>query len=78
MSVDLHAQELVNWRHLLDAEVTHNFVRYAEFGSSPCGEQTVEKLVSLEERRELAYRDTSPANSLPFPAEHIEVVAAFD
>lgn len=52
--------------------------RYAEFGSSPCGDQTVEKLVSFDERGDEAYSDTSPSNLLPFSAKHYEVVAAFD
>jgi len=51
---------------------------YAQFGSSPCGDQTVEKLVLLDERADAAYSDTSPVNLLPFSAEHYEVVAAFD
>jgi len=51
---------------------------YARFGSSPCGEQTVENLVSFNERQENAYSDTSPSELLPFSAEHIEIVAAFD
>ena len=51
---------------------------YARFGSSPCGEKTVEKLVSFDERQEDAYSDTSPSELLPFSAEHIEIVAAFD
>lgn len=52
--------------------------QYAEFGSTPCGEKTVERLVALEDRGDDAYHDTSPANLLPYEAEHYEVVAAFD
>jgi len=52
---------------------------YAWYGSAPCGEQTVEKLVSLEERGEdVAYTDTSPAQLLPLQAEHVEVAGSFD
>jgi acetyl esterase/lipase len=51
---------------------------YARFGSSPCGDQTVEQLVSLEDRGLTAYSDTSPVNLIPYSAKHYEVVAAFD
>ena len=51
---------------------------YARFGSSPCGDQTVEQLVSLDDRELTAYSDTSPANLIPYSAKHYEVVAAFD
>jgi acetyl esterase/lipase len=51
---------------------------YARFGSSPCGDQTVEQLVSLDDRGLTAYSDTSPANLIPYSAKHYEVVAAFD
>lgn len=52
--------------------------QYAEFGSTPCGEQTVERLISYETRGDDAFTDTSPANLLPYDADHYEVVAAFD
>lgn len=51
---------------------------YAEYGSSPCGKNTVEKLVNLSERGKSAFMDTSPSNLLPYSAYHVEVVAAFD
>jgi acetyl esterase/lipase len=51
---------------------------YARFGSSPCGDQTVEQLVSLDDRGLTAYSDTSPANLIPYSAKHYEVVAAYD
>jgi acetyl esterase/lipase len=51
---------------------------YAQFGSSPCGDQTVEQLVSADERGDDAYSDTSPVLLLPFSAMHYEVVASFD
>lgn len=52
---------------------------YARYGSSPCGEQTVEQLTDLSERGEdIAYSDTSPYILLPFNAEHIEISGAFD
>lgn len=52
--------------------------RYASYGSSPCGEQTVEKLVNFEERGKASYTDTSPAELLPLEVPFIEVNAAFD
>lgn len=51
---------------------------YAEYGSSPCGENSVEQLVNLTERGDSAYEDTSPSNLLPFSADHTEIVASFD
>ena len=50
---------------------------YADYGASPCGHQTVEQLVDIESRSK-PFADTSPAELLPFHAEHIEIVAAFD
>jgi acetyl esterase/lipase len=52
--------------------------RYANYGSSSCGENTVERLVNLEERGENAFIDTSPVNLLPLDVPFIDIVAAFD
>jgi acetyl esterase/lipase len=52
--------------------------RYASYGSSPCGEQTIERLVNVEERGDEAYNDTSPRRLLPLGVTHMEVNAAFD
>lgn len=51
---------------------------YANYGSAPCGDQTVEKLVDLEQRVNEAYADTSPSEMLPLGIPFIEVNAAFD
>lgn len=52
--------------------------RYANYGSSSCGEQTVEQLVDLEHRDEKAYLDTSPLEMLPLGVPYLEIAAAFD
>ena len=52
--------------------------RYAGYGSTSCGEQTVERLVDQLHRGEFAYSDTSPAELLPIPVPIIEINAAFD
>lgn len=56
----------------------NNLESYANYSSSPCGEQTVEKLVDIDSRGEMAYSDTSPAEMLPLSIPFIEVNAAFD
>jgi len=55
----------------------NNLESYANYGSAPCGDQTVEKLVNIEDR-DNAYADTSPAELLPLGVPFIEVKAAFD
>lgn len=52
--------------------------QYARYGSSSCGEKSVERLVDLVERGSDAYRDTSPAELLPLGIPYIEITAAFD
>lgn len=56
----------------------NNLESYANYGSSPCGDQTVKKLVNNETRGEIAYSDTSPVEMLPLGIPFIEVNAAFD
>ena len=51
---------------------------YARYGSSSCGEKSVERLVDVVERGSDAYRDTSPAELLPLGIPYIEITAAFD
>ncbi|WP_158551386.1 alpha/beta hydrolase [Rhodohalobacter sp. SW132] len=55
----------------------NNLEEYARYGSAPCGEKTVEKLVDYL-NRESPFLDTSPAELLPFSASHVEISAAFD
>lgn len=52
--------------------------RYALYGASPCGERTVERLVDLDNRGDVAYLDTSPVNLLPLGVPFMGVSAAFD
>ena len=52
--------------------------RYARYGSSSCGDLTIETLVNFEERGEDSYLDTSPIKLLPMDIPFVEVVAAFD
>lgn len=52
--------------------------RYARYGASSCGNNTVETLINFNERGEDAYRDTSPLRLLPIRVPFVEVVAAFD
>jgi acetyl esterase/lipase len=68
--IDIHA--VISLAGINDLE------RYANYGSSSCGENTVEWLVNLKERGENAYTDTSPVNLLPLGVPHIEIVSAFD
>jgi len=51
--------------------------RYARYGASPCGENTVEKLVNAENRKN-PYSDTSPSKLLPLKVPMVEISAAFD
>lgn len=74
----LYDEHPLSIRKVISLAGINDLESYAEFGSSPCGEQTVEKLVSLDVRGDDAYNDTSPVNLLPFSAKHYEVVAAFD
>ena len=75
---ELHIADPLPISRVISLAGINDLNQYAEFGSTPCGEQTVERLVALDERGDDAYRDTSPANLLPYNAEHYEVVAAFD
>ncbi|MDX1590690.1 MAG: alpha/beta hydrolase [Balneolaceae bacterium] len=52
--------------------------RYASYGSSSCGDQTVERLVNMSERGDEAYNDTSPRRLLPLGVPHMEVNAELD
>lgn len=75
---DLYYENPLSISKVISLAGINDLEEYARFGSSPCGDQTVEELVLLEERELLAYSDTSPANLLPYSARHYEVVAAFD
>lgn len=74
----LYVQNPLPVRRLVSLAGINDLERYTEFGPSPCGDQMVEKLVSLDYRSDEAYSDTSPVNLIPFSAEHIGVVAVYD
>lgn len=75
---ELYDESPLQVKRVISLAGINNLERYAEFGSSPCGDRTVEKLVALDERGEAAFNDTSPSTLVPFTAKHYEVVAAFD
>jgi len=75
---ELYREDPLNIHRVISLAGINDLESYARFGSSPCGEETVENLVLFDERQETAYADTSPSELLPFSAEHIEIVAAFD
>lgn len=69
-TVDIHA--VISLAGINDLE------RYANYKSSSCGDNTVERLVDFEDRGEDAYLDTSPINLLPLGVPFVEITAAFD
>jgi len=75
---ELYSEDPLPVHKVISLAGINDLESYARFGSSPCGEQTVEKLVSFSQRGDDAYSDTSPARLIPFSARHFEVVAAFD
>lgn len=75
---ELYAENPIPVQRVISLAGINDLEQYAQFGSSPCGDQPVEKLASLDKRNENAFSDTSPVNLLPFSAKHYEIVAAFD
>ncbi len=73
----LYSEDPVEIHGVISLAGINNLESYANYGSAPCGNQTVEKLVNIEER-DGAYADTSPAEMLPLGVPFIEVNAAFD
>ncbi|MEX0663086.1 MAG: alpha/beta hydrolase [Balneolaceae bacterium] len=74
----LYSENPLQINRVISLAGINDLERYVQYGSSPCGDRTVEKLVDLESRGEEAYLDTSPNKLLPLHADHFEVVAAFD
>ncbi|TVQ67002.1 MAG: alpha/beta hydrolase [Balneolaceae bacterium] len=74
----LYSQYPVGVDAILSLAGINNLEQYARYGSAPCGERTVERLVNLDERGDGAYRDTSPSELLPLGIPHVEITAAFD
>lgn len=77
-SSPLYSENLINIHATISLAGINDLERYASYGSSSCGNQTVERLVDLEQRGEDVYLDTSPVNLLPLGIPHVEITAAFD
>lgn len=75
---ELYTEDPLPVHHVISLAGINDLERYAQYASSPCGVQTVEKLVDLDRRADRAYRDTSPVELLPHTAGHTEIAAAFD
>lgn len=73
----LYSENPVEIHGVISLAGINNLKHYANYGSAPCGDQTVERLVNMEDRDD-AYSDTSPAEMLPLGVPFIEVNAAFD
>jgi len=73
----LYAEQPLKIDRVISLAGINDLENYADYGASPCGHQTVEQLVDIENRPK-PFADTSPSELLPFHAEHIEIVAAFD
>lgn len=74
----LYSEDPIEIDGVISLAGINNLENYANYGSAPCGNQTVEKLVIYKERTDDAYTDTSPAEMLPLGVPFIEVNAAFD
>lgn len=74
----LYTENPLKIKRVISLAGINDLERYARYGSSPCGERTVERLVDTENRGDRAYSDTSPCELLPLHADHFEVIAAFD
>lgn len=77
-SSPLYSKNPIEIHGVISLAGINNLKSYANYGSAPCGNQTVEKLVNLESRSENAYSDTSPVEMFPLGIPFIEVNAAFD
>ena len=67
----IHIDAVVSLAGINDLE------RYAHYGASPCGKDTIEQLIDAE-NRESPYHDTSPSEMLPLRVPLVEISAAFD
>tara|TARA_R100001143_G_scaffold63588_1_gene72751 strand:- start:4009 stop:4887 length:879 start_codon:yes stop_codon:yes gene_type:complete len=77
-SSPLYTPEAISVSAAISLAGINDLERYARYGSSSCGANTIETLVDLENRSEGAYLDTSPLRLLPIQVPFVEVVAAFD
>lgn len=74
---DLYAKNPIRINAVISLAGINDLERYADFGSSPCGESTVEQLIDAENRED-PYLDTSPSEWLPLGVPLAELTAAFD
>lgn len=74
----LYSRDPISVSGVISLAGINDLERYARYGSSSCGSNTIESLVDLENRGDNAYLDTSPLRLLPIQAPFVEVVAAFD
>lgn len=74
----LHTDNPVEIDGVISLAGINDLERYARYGASSCGAETVPALVDLENRGDDAYSDTSPLELLPFKRPFVEVSAAFD
>lgn len=74
----LYNPEAISVSSVISLAGINDLERYARYGSSSCGNNTVETLVNFNDRGVDAYLDTSPLNLLPIKVPFIEVVAAYD
>lgn len=77
-SSPLNSEKLIDIHATISLAGINDLERYASYGSSSCGENTVERFIDLEGRGESAYLDTSPVNLLPLGVPFVEITAAFD
>ncbi len=75
-SIDIHTS--IQIHAVISLAGINDLERYANYGSSSCGEGTVARLVDIETRGEDAFLDTSPIHLLPLGVPFVEVTAAFD
>lgn len=75
---DLYTENPIEIQGVISLAGINDLERYAAYGSSSCGDQTVERLVNQLNRGDFAYNDTSPSRLLPISAPIVEITAAFD
>ncbi len=74
---DLYIENPIKIHAVISLAGINDLQRYADYGASPCGENTIEKLVDSENRKK-SYTDTSPSELLPLDIPLVEISGAFD
>lgn len=74
----LYSENPIKIHTVISLAGINDLQRYGNYGTSSCGQDTVSRLINLEERGDSGYADTSPVQLLPSGARHIEINAAFD